>query len=387
MGSVTTTDETTTAPQPEPETKPDPAEPTIIEAIPSLTAPDPKTESPNVPRQGSGDDWWARVYNDQDADLDTHTGTPKTPLTRHLPAPTSPEEGGDPEGEGSETGEADPADDTATGPEPEPRKIPPRPTRPPRMPAPPAKEPDPEPENKDGDEAARDQINALLKTAVKDALDERAEEEGEGEPAPTGRWGKIRSKVPRKEPSRPAPPAAPPFPGGSGNGSGSGSGNGRDSWARGLRARRLWGLRYAPAVGGFFYFDLGSSVTPFLASSVVDPAGMVGSLLAFSTGPAAWWLSRGAKGKAYATRIRAVFACGVSGLAYTWGGPSATSWLYAHGVDPSMWVPFGAGALTAIALWRFLDRCTYRWPWLFGWIPLIPSTAVALATATYVINF
>ncbi|MFE4312606.1 hypothetical protein ACFRR6_41865, partial [Streptomyces sp. NPDC056891] len=172
-----------------------------------------------------------------------------------------------------------------------------------------------------------------------------------------------------------------PFPGGAAGGVR------KDSWARGLRARRLWGLRYAPAVAGFFYFDIGPGIDPFLASSVVDPAGMVGSLLAFTGGPAAWWLTRSAKGKEHGTLLRAILAFGVSGLAYTWGGPVATGWLYAHGIDPSMWVPFGAGAVTTAALWWFLDRRTYRLPWLFGWIPLIPSTAVALATATFVIDF
>ncbi|MFJ5635068.1 hypothetical protein ACIQF5_20825 [Streptomyces goshikiensis] len=215
-----------------------------------------------------------------------------------------------------------------------------------------------------------------------EALDERAAEaaqgEGEGDPQQRGRWSKLRPHTHRRVP---APASAAPKLPNFGK-----AGGEADSWTRGLRARRIWGLRYLPAVASIWYLDMRGGINPFLASSVVEPAGMIGSIYAFTLGPAAWWATQFAKGKAYATRVRAVLALSASGVGYM-GGPTTVGWLYNHGIDASMWTPFGAGIATTAALWWFLDRRTYRLPWLFGWVPLIPTSAVAYATASFVIDF
>ena len=370
---MTTVDDSI-APTPVPELV---SEPTETEGSPAKAVTDPlpaksEAEPSSSPLQRSGDDWWSDVYDDQDADLDTHTGTVKPPLTRRLPGPTHSGEGGSPAGEGS--GIADEA--AAPGSKPESIRIPPRPTRAPGGTAPPGMESDEEPEEV---EAAEELLSSLLQRAVREALSGQGSEEREEEAEPARRWSKLRSMTSRKPLSSAPPARALPGTGG--------DGGAPDSWARGLRNRRRWGLRYAPAAAGFYYFDFGDRIDPFLISSVVQPAGMIGSILAFTGGPAMWWLTRAARDKPNATRVRAVLSLSVSGLAYTWGGPAATGWLYSKGVDPSMWVPFGAGAITAGALWWFLDRRAYRWFWLFGCLALIPSTAVALSTARFVVNF
>ncbi|MFE4309217.1 hypothetical protein ACFRR6_24570, partial [Streptomyces sp. NPDC056891] len=205
---MTTTDDTTTpTPIPEGETEPPQADDLITTLIPTLAAPDPKPDPRAVPRQGSGDDWWTEVYDHLDADLDTHTGTVKTSLTRRLPVPTPPGEGADREGEGGGTGNADTGDSAAPATNSESSKIPPRPLRPPMNAAPSAKNAEVEEED---NETAAEQLNSLLKRAVKEALDEHGEGEGEEEPEPAGRWERLRSKAPRRTPAQPAPPAAPP---------------------------------------------------------------------------------------------------------------------------------------------------------------------------------
>ncbi|MFJ3097966.1 hypothetical protein [Streptomyces hydrogenans] len=168
-----------------------------------------------------------------------------------------------------------------------------------------------------------------------------------------------------------------------------GGGGGQDSWLRGLQHRRMWGLRYLPATGVSWHYGLFGSVDPYLAGAVVDPAAMATSLTVFTVGPAVWWATRWIHTREYihGLLVRIGLSAGAAGAASAEGGGIVTDWLYDQGVDPSMTVPFAAGAYVTAALCWLVDRRSYRLPWLFGWIPLIPSTTVALATTQFVIDF
>ncbi|MFE0774172.1 hypothetical protein ACFW3E_13940, partial [Streptomyces sp. NPDC058861] len=211
------------------------AAPTITDVIPSLAIANPETESISEPQGEEGDgkqkwyssasnaprassdpptekvareDWWDPLYYHQDADLDTNTGTIKTPLTRRLSVPTSPGERPIPEGEGRE-GEGSQVDGETP---PIPGRTPPRPVFPPRSPAAVRPQVDPEAESTGSEEwSAAEQMNALLKKAVSEALDERAAEAGqddeEEDPPPGGRWSKLRPRTHRKAPAPTPPPA------------------------------------------------------------------------------------------------------------------------------------------------------------------------------------
>lgn len=318
-------------------------------SVPALSK-DPKQETEATTQQhnarsaaaraSSEEDWWSDLYEDQDADLDTHSGTPQAGRYDQVSPGKSEVEAASGAAQAFEGEEGIPevdADfDGASGPLAGSGPVP----------------------------------IAAAKTGPDDA---EAEYEPEVVQAPRPRSWAWTGAAARQS-----------------------LGAARE--LKSLAVRRRIGLSYTPAAIAFFYFHLDKHVDPFLAGAVVDPAATTGALLAVAALVLVFRLSTLAQraisrllnlpnGVPYGGLATLVLCLLAANVAYGAGGLTVTGYLYAQGIDPSQWVVWIAGALCAIASYWFIDRRTSHWPWPFACAARIPTTTIALSLGTFVISF
>ncbi|MGW3933505.1 hypothetical protein ACWECC_36325 [Streptomyces microflavus] len=145
------------------------------------------------------------------------------------------------------------------------------------------------------------------------------------------------------------------------------------------------GLGYVPAVAAYFSFHLSQHVQPFLTGAVTAPSGMVGSFLALTAMPLVWKLSKGLSAMPFGAIARAVGTLASGAFLYGPGGEIATDYLFAKGIDPSYWVPFGSGTVAAGLSWWLIDRRISHLPWPIACALRIPTTTIALSLGQFVL--
>lgn len=223
-----------------------------------------------------------------------------------------------------------------------------------------------------------------------DGTEESEQPEAEAEPEGSGGGWKARIGLGTNQGQTDAG-KAPSKGGGDGKADGPSKSH---AWSQSARERawmlyrRRIGLRYLPAVGAVWYFDLTRYTEPFMNAAAVAPEGLTGSILAFAAAPLVWKavnIEPVRKLIPFFDLVRAGLSLAAAGFSYAWGA-IPLDWIAQWGADPHQVIPIAGGVAFATASWWFLDRRSILGRWFLplacaARIPTVLFAATVLFSA------